>query len=82
MDVTPEHMLEAARRYRDDGWPAVAHGWAVWVCGLDAWEITGPVIETPGRLIALHEPRKLIEKRIELPPTRVPGGELSWLCPP
>lgn len=43
MGVTPEHYVEAARRYGDElGWPAVAHGWAVWVLAgqkIDAWEV-------------------------------------------
>lgn len=116
MGVTPDHCIEAARRYDDEfGWPAVARGWAVWVLagqGIDAWEVpldlaermcvglSGPIVRGPrgmtfltphrsrisGRLnrdLAEHGIRWLwCSQRIELPPTRVPGGTLEWCTSP
>ncbi|WP_137812358.1 hypothetical protein [Gandjariella thermophila] len=119
----PGECAAAAVRYlEDEGWPAVAHGWAVWTLAGRAVDALGvplplaervrarlrakcrptPVICVPGqeRWVFLTAPMDGVDhgvltelaacgidhappaSRIELPPTRVPGGPLAWVEPP
>jgi hypothetical protein len=109
----------AVRYYEDEGWPTIAHGWAVWTLAgraVDALSVPlplaqhvlarlrakcrrTPVISVPRqeRWIFLTAPTDRVDhgmltelavcgidhappgSRIELPPTRVPGGPLAWV---
>lgn len=118
-----EFGLAAYCYHNEQGWPAAAHGAAVWTTAgqaVDAIDtpvslakpalkrllargLHGPVIVVPEHperwvfitrpalppvaatqtLLAMNDVRCLMFKdRIELPPTKVPEGELTWLQPP